>query len=324
MPSRASAISCSGLILALLVIFATASDQAFSKNAASEASKDLPARLAALKAATLKHMRFVPGGTFTMDDFGPIHNEEKPPYSSAIDDDVLRKVTLDSFSIGAYKVTYADFDVFTDSTGRARVAQGQLAGKYRDIPGIPAGVNWYDAQAYCQWIGKQLNLSMTLPTEAQWEYAARSGGKMNVFATDNGKVDDGRNVASFEQRQALETEHDGSMLMPIGKYPPNPSGLYDMTANGFEWASDWYSEAYDPSPAKNPAGPARGTDKVERGYENAGGDTLQETAMTFARHKKAPRPSVTEPDSDATVYGLNHNRNDTFRCAVNGPDKIAH
>jgi len=322
MPSRASAISCSGLILALLVIFATASDQAFSKNAASEASKDLPARLAALKAATLKHMRFVPGGTFTMGDFGPIHNEEKLPYSSAIDDDVLHKVTLDSFSIGAYKVTYADFDVFTDSTGRPRIAQDEMDLTYRNLPGTPAGVNWHDAQAYCRWLGKQLDLPMDLPTEAQWEYAARSGGKMVVYATDNGQIENGRNVASFKQNQAYRTQHEYSLSFPIGRYPPNPLGLYDMTAGGFEWVLDWYTSSYSATPAINPEDPTTGTEKVLRNYDSVGGDTLQFTSMTFIRYKQPPKLPPPQKSKLGLTPTDNQNFNDTLRCIVNKTTKL--
>lgn len=326
MPSQRPLPTSTYLASTLLAAFVLAGYQALSSKAIATnatgktAAKNLPSRLAALKVATLKHMVFVPGGTFTMGDFGPIHNEEKLPYSSATDDDVLHKVTLDSFSIGAYKVTYADFDVFTDSTGRPRIAQDEMDLTYRNLPGTPAGVNWYDAQAYCHWLGKQLDLPMDLPTEAQWEYAARSGGKMVVYATDNGRIDNGRNVPSFGQNQAYKSKYQAALpMLPVGKYPPNPIGLYDMSTDGYEWTRDWYTSEYSEKATKNPTGPSRGNEKVERAYESVGGDTLQSTSMTFTRNKNPPR-LTTGTTGDQSSDNLNFE--DTLRCAVNSPKNI--
>lgn len=326
MPSQrhlpASTRLASTLLAALILAgYQALGSEALATDATGKATaKDLPARLAALKAATLKHMVFVPGGTFTMGDFGPVHNEEKLPYSSATDDDVLHKVTLDGFSIGAYKVTYADFDVFTDSTGRPRIAQDEMDLTYRNLPGTPAGVNWYDAQAYCHWLGKQLDLPMDLPTEAQWEYAARSGGKMVVYATDNGQIDNGRNVPSFGQNQAYKSKYQAALpMLPVGKYPPNSIGLYDMSTDGYEWTRDWYAPEYAQGAAKNPTGPANGKEKVERAYESVGGDTLQSTSMTFTRNKKPPRVATSATDQSSD----NLNFEDTLRCVVDLPRSVS-
>jgi len=307
----------------ILVCYQTSNNIVHAADAAGKATtSNLPTRLTTLKAATLKHMVFVPGGTFTMGDFGPIHNEEKLPYSSATDDDVLHKVTLDSFSISAYKVTYADFDVFTDSTGRSRVAQDELDLEYRDLPGVPAGVNWYDAQAYCQWLGKQLSLSMDLPTEAQWEYAARNAGKMVVYATDNGKIDNGRNVPNLEQFYAFDIKESGIRFLPISKYPPTPLGLYDMATGGNEWVRDWYAPSYEASPAKNPTGPANGTDKVKRSYASEGGDNLQFTSMTFTRNKAPPKALPPTKSLLGHRRTDNPNAGDSLRCVANVPKKL--
>lgn len=83
----------------------------------------------------------IKGGTFLMGDFGPVHNEDKLPYSGAMNDDVLRKITLDDFSIMAHKVSIEDFDAFTDATGRPKVGTSKIdADLYRADLKAAAGV----------------------------------------------------------------------------------------------------------------------------------------------------------------------------------------
>ncbi|MFD0132080.1 SUMF1/EgtB/PvdO family nonheme iron enzyme, partial [Bacillus subtilis] len=120
----------------------------------------------------------IKGDSFLMGDFGPVHNEDKLPYSGAMNDDVLRKITLDGFSIMAHKVSIEDFDAFTDATGRPRVGTSALdAKRYRADLKAAAGVKWQDAVDFCNWAGATSGRKLTLPTQAQWEFAARSGGK---------------------------------------------------------------------------------------------------------------------------------------------------
>ncbi|PPV03507.1 formylglycine-generating enzyme family protein, partial [Xanthomonas bromi] len=223
------------------------------------------------------------------------------------------------YAITAHKITYADYDVYTDAMGKPKVAQYARDKKYRDIPDIPAGVNWNDAQAYCHWVGQQIGKKMDLPTEAQWEYAARSGGKMVVWPTDNGKIDNGRNVASVDQEESFRGEH-GYIYgpVPIGKYPPNPLGLYDMIDHGYEWAQDWYAESYDPKDLKNPQGPKTGTEKVQRSHSESGGDSLVFVSMTFTRFHKLPAPPLKrrDPGMEGDEYKVNQNAFNTFRCVA--------
>lgn len=277
-------------------------------------AKQLKTRIEALKTKTRKDLVAVKGGTFKMGDFGPIHSEEELPYSSNPDDDVLHEVTLDDFSIGAYKVTYEDFDTFTDATGRPRVAMEKMDLVYRHKPDIPAGVSWTDARAYCQWIGQQIQQPMDIPTEAQWEYAARSGGKLNIFATDTGKIDDGRNVWSSDEANAAFAEH--KYQLPIGKKPPTPLGLYDMNQLGYEWVRDWYAPSYDSKIIHNPTGPLNGTERVLRGHTASGGDALQLLAMTFTRHKSVPAPKNRISPWDNEPIPKNPNASHTIRCAT--------
>ena len=218
---------------------------------------------------TLKNMRFVEGGTFEMGDFGPKHSPDKLYYTSAEDNKPPWKVTLDSFSMSAFKTTYEDYDVFSRAMGRELIAQKRRS----RFPTAAAGVNWHEAREYCRWLGSMLSLPMDLPTEAQWEYAARNRGQLMLFPTDNGKIDLKRNVWEFDQRNAavnkLEEAAGRSVglpaSLPLGQFPPTPLGFYDLITDGFEWMMDWYDPKLPEKGAQNnPKGPGQGTHKVLR------------------------------------------------------------
>lgn len=280
------------------------------------------AEVKALVKKSLSDMVFVNGGTFMMGDFGPSVTPEKLPYTAQPDNKPAHKVTLDSFSIGRYKVTYADFDVYTKATGKQSWPQDSVDITYKR-PDYPVGVPWQMAKDYCQWLGRQSGLSIDLPTEAQWEYAARAGGKPLIFATDNGKWEPDRNfpsIATIEEKLAPDVGNGVSMYTySVGKYPPNPLGLYDMGFDGGDWVNDWFDpDYYEHSPEKNPQGPATGTEKVIRGIE---GDA-NETAMTVYRYKRKPAPYALK----AMVAGkpvMATFVTDTFRCVVQSPSKVS-
>nr|WP_320132449.1 SUMF1/EgtB/PvdO family nonheme iron enzyme [uncultured Holophaga sp.] len=245
----------------------------------------LAQRIAALKEKTLRDLVHMKGGRFWMGDFGQWHSEEGLPYSSDTDNKPPFEVELDGFSIGKYKVTYAEFDVFTDATGKPRIASsGDDLDTEAHRPAFPAGVSWQQAKDYCAWLAKLTGLPFNLPTEAQWEYAARSGGQYIVFGTDNGCLDEGRNFPTYRQERVL---HDGMFtgMYPVGMFPPTPMGLYDLAKNGFEWLEDWYGPyPAPPGVCRNPRGPATGTAKAVRGYSNA----ESHGAMTFDRRRLKP------------------------------------
>ena len=119
---------------------------------------------------------------------------------------------------------------------------------------------------------------MDLPTEAQWEYAARNRGQFWVVATDNGKMELGRNARTFDERSAYAKKFGLTRLepsLPLGAFPPNPLGLYDMMTEGHEWMLDWYDpDYYAKSPEKNPAGPETGARKVLRSSRGGSGENL--------------------------------------------------
>jgi sulfatase modifying factor 1 len=281
-------------------------------------SAELAARVQALLAKVKPSLRLLKGGTFEMGDWGTESGQhyDIDPYSRP-----MHKVTLDSFSMMAYKVTYDDFDVFTDATGNERVDVDEISIRDR-APRRPAGVSWYGAKEYCQWLGKVTNLPFDLPTEAQWEYAARSGGKRMLFATDNGKIDRPRN---FPAEWKYGEKEPG--LPDVGSYPPNPAGLHGMSENTEEWVNDWFDENYYKiSTEVNPSGPSTGTKKVQRGSV---GGKAEIAAMVFMRTAAVPQTlQPTYPNGIAfeevmvPFPGYSGYSVDNFRCIVNSSEKL--
>jgi len=203
-------------------------------------------------------MVLIPAGEFEMGDHhGEIH--------FTFDDASLpvHNVYLDAFYIDKYEVTNARYLKFMEDTG-------YNAPKYWDNPdfNIPAqpvvGVTWFDAQEYCKWAGKRL------PTEAEWEKAARGGliGKRYPWGDEE---PDGTKCNFADKNTDLDWSNkyvdDGyQYTAQVGNYSPNGYGLYDIAGNVWEWCADWYdSNYYSYSPDKNPTGPASGEYRVARG-----------------------------------------------------------
>ncbi len=256
-------------------------------------------------------MVFVQGGEFLMGDFGPLVGE-KLPFSINQDDKKLHKVVLSDFSISKFKVTNANYLIYLNATGKKKPPVNIFVKDYPSLgnSNYSIGVTWQQAKDYCQWLGHMSGKNIDLPTEAQWEYAARSRGQYLPFATNNGKFEKGKNIPSDDELDKF-TDGFGFPFYPIGKFPPNPLGLYDMGLSGSEWTNDWYSsDYYNQSPEKDPRGPVSGSKKVVRGY--IGGD--QQYALTMFRQSKLPVPLI-DKDDDYQKYGVGPQY--VFRCVMN-------
>ncbi|MBO0593980.1 SUMF1/EgtB/PvdO family nonheme iron enzyme [Cellulophaga sp. E16_2] len=187
---------------------------------------------------------FVEGGAFTMGKNG---------VSIAYE----HEVTLDSYAISKYETTWEEFDLYF-LLNEKEIINPQYRNGIKDYgPKYAAKKNtWFLAKSYCQWLGEQLNLPIDLPTEAQWEYAARSRGLNVEHATDSGIIEVG------------EDDNYGTDT-PVGTYLPNPLGIYDMSGGRAEWTNDWLA-LYSKEPVVNPRFDSivSGTVKIIRGFHS--------------------------------------------------------
>jgi formylglycine-generating enzyme required for sulfatase activity len=213
---------------------------------------------------------WVPPGTFMMGcspGDGECFDDEKPSH----------QVTISKgFWMGQTEVTVAAYRRFAAATGRPMPPEPDWMGRLLN-PGwggeaMPiVDVTWEDAQAYCGWAGGRL------PTEAEWEYAARAGSTSARY----GDLDEIAWYADNSGRQRLDTttifkedrdnytdrlNENGIGMHEVGKKRANEFGLFDMLGNEWEWVNDWYDEKYyQTSPSPDPAGPASGTARLLRG-----------------------------------------------------------
>ncbi|MDZ5435200.1 formylglycine-generating enzyme family protein [Pseudomonas fluorescens] len=216
---------------------------------------------------------FVEGGKFLMGDYGMLYGPERLPFDFDKDSKPLHEVELSSYSISKYKITNWEYQFYLGSNGQQlRQDAGEKFKFVSKVPNIPAHLDWFEAEQYCSWLARISELPFGLPTEAQWEYAARSRGQFLMVATDDGtyKTNEGDatefdgprgiNISTTWDRGAFAIEQgwktEGLTPLPVDRFPPNPLGLYAMSDNGFEWVNDWYDpDYYQRSPVKDPLGP---------------------------------------------------------------------
>lgn len=154
----------------------------------------------------------------------------------------LREVTIDNFSMTKYQVTYGDYAIYTQVNGKDPVEVTDPNQKELKEDRVPVLLTWQEARDYCHWLGKTTGKTMDLPTEKQWEYAARSRGQFILYPTDTGIVEPGKNVPLETDKERTDYSVLQYKLMSVGKFPPNPLGLYDLASNGDEWTRDIYQE----------------------------------------------------------------------------------
>jgi formylglycine-generating enzyme required for sulfatase activity len=185
----------------------------------------------------------IPGGTFMMGS--PVTEQGRK------DDEIQHKVTLSAFRMSKYPITFEQYDVFCEATDREK-PRGFKRG---NMP--VSDVSWYYAKAFAEWMGCQL------PTEAEWEYAARAN-TTTPFYTGDCLTSEQANFNGKEPYLNCEQGKFRKEALPVGSFSPNDFGLYDMHGNIWEWTNDWYGE-YDVADKLNPKGPDTGTKKVDRG-----------------------------------------------------------
>lgn len=270
-------------------------------------------------------LRLVPigGGGFTMgtdDQRGYRADGEGPPH----------RVELSGFAMGRFAVTNDAFAVFVAATGHLTTAErigdsfvfgGLLPDDFPPTRGVAAApwwrlvegadwrhpegphsdiatrgehpvvhVSWLDAEAFCRWSGA------ALPTEAQWERAARGGIDSAHYPWGDQREPDGVHRMNVFQGSfpGGNTGDDGWIgTCPVGSFPPNGLGVYEMTGNVWEWCADWFDAAYYTiSSRRDPAGPDRGQSRVMRGGSYLCHDSYCWRYRVDARSANAPDSSA--------------------------------
>jgi formylglycine-generating enzyme required for sulfatase activity len=247
----------------------------------------------------------------------------------------VHDVVVEAFRIDAHAVTNEAYAAFVDATGHRTDAEqygwsfvfgGFLPDDFPDTRAVegapwwrqvygadwrhPEGpqsevgdrgdhpaihVSWRDAVAYCAWSGTRL------PTEAEWEYAARGGAHGAAFPWGDDLEPGGEhrmNVfqGTFPGHDTAADGHAGTA--PVGEYQPNGFGLYNVTGNVWEWCADWYDAAYYARASREgPTGPERGTHRVMRG-----GSYL--CHISYCRRYRVSARSGNEPDSTTGNLGF--------------------
>jgi len=199
-------------------------------------------------------MVFVKGGTFKMGNLNG-DSDEKP----------VHKVILSNFYIGKYEVTVAEYMHYCKATGKKMpnlpkpewYKQHSNSKKWVWKSNYPiAHITWKEANAYCKWLTEVTGDYYSLPTEAQWEYAARGGQKSKKY-----KYSGSNNINRVAWYD--ETTYERG-TRPVGTLKPNELGIYDMSGNVWEWCYDKYGR-YSSATQKNPTGAKSGLFRVIRG-----------------------------------------------------------
>jgi sulfatase modifying factor 1 len=270
-------------------------------------------------------MVLLPGGEFLMG------TEDKVGFP-ADGEGPVRKVRVSPFYIDACAVTNAEFERFVRDTGykteaerfgwsfvfhmfvppkvKSSVTQAvteapwwwAVPGAYWRRPEGPGSnlkqrwehpvvhVSWNDAIAYCQWAGKRL------PTEAEWEYAARGGLEQKRYAWGDELTPGGQHMCNIWQGEFpnINTAEDGYRgTAPVKSFPTNGYGLYDLAGNVWEWTADWFSPTYHiDGPRDNPKGPPGGTSRVLRGGSYLCHDSYCNRYRVAARSANTPDSST--------------------------------
>jgi formylglycine-generating enzyme required for sulfatase activity len=217
-------------VLALVATSVTAQEAAPAAPAPAAAPDEAVTKLlAAIDAGMVS----IAGGTFRMGDIsGRGFPDEKP----------VHQVTVAPFKLSRHEVTFEQYDAYAAATGKPRPSSQNLPRGTTPV----MNVNWNEASEMIAWLNETTGLKYRLPSEAEWEYAARAGssseypwGAAYDIAKANGNGKDGVDQWAFTS--------------PVGSFPPNAWGLYDMVGNVWEWVQDCYVQDYDGAPTDGSA-----------------------------------------------------------------------
>lgn len=205
-------------------------------------------------------MVHIPGGTFSMGS------------NSRPNEQPVHNVDLEGFDIGIYEITNKEFEVFINNTGYktdAERASSLVTWRSYNQEGrsnYPAVcVSWTDADKFCRWLSEATGENYRLPTEAEWEYAAR-GGLSNKNYPNGDELDDEHANFDEDGEKAMFNGVVLEYLSPVNSFSANGYGIYNMAGNVWEWCQDWYDEQYyQHTPSAHPEGPTEGRFKSMRG-----------------------------------------------------------
>jgi sulfatase modifying factor 1 len=167
----------------------------------------------------------------------------------------VHRVWVDAFYLGARQVTNAEYGQFQKAAGiDAPPFWSDPQFSHPEQPVV--GVSWFEAVRYCDWLRAKNGATFRLPTEAEWERAARGDAEGKLFPWGD---EPPQSRPDYTRRWKMGPE-------PVARYAPNEFGLYDICENVHEWCSDWYAvDYYTTSPSRNPKGPETGSRRASRG-----------------------------------------------------------
>jgi sulfatase modifying factor 1 len=229
---------------------------------------------------------------FLIDEVGWLERDRR-------DDMPAHKTYVDGFSLDKYEVTNEQYFRFAEDKSKPKLwywREGKIAKGEEKLP--VHDVTWFEADEYCKSVGKRL------PTEAEWERAVRGDMDRKKFAWGDTAVGLGGNDPDAPPTGGGERTKQAHVSYPwgpapVGSYPPNAFGLFDMVGNVWEWTNDWYDrDYYSVSPNRNPNGPSTGMYKVIRG-----GGWSDDDERNFMNHYR----NFADPNVRTFTVG--------FRCA---------
>lgn len=197
----------------------------------------------------------IPGGLFRMGDLQEDgYSEEKPVHT----------VQIESFMLGKYEITFGQFTAFTQSSGyQTKIEQGKSCYiYYHQTDGHPmVCISWHDVQAYIRWLNQKTGKIYRLPSESEWEYAARAGSKTKYHFDDNSdelcryaNVLDITAHKTYVNYGPIAECNDGYLnTAPVGMFSANAFGLHDMHGNVWEWVQDCWHSDYKDAPSDGSA-----------------------------------------------------------------------